>query len=178
VKDFPTYKLNALSRKVLRSLVPVICPREAVPYADEIVDGVESVIDSSPRLLHHGFGAGLLAFDLQALPSYGQRAHKLVGEPAERYYTSWEHGITPVHVQLARALNQLISMSCYEQPEMKKRVGYHVGPWIEQVTKKRLQVYSKEAEAHAASLLAPDPLRPGVDVRALRQGNKKSKESA
>jgi hypothetical protein len=169
VKDYPPFKFNELSRKVLRSLVPVICPVEAVPLSDAIIDHVEATIDSSPRLLHHGMPAGLLAYDLQALAAYGQRAHKLVGEAAERYYTSWEHGLTPMHVQLARGLNQLMSMACYEQPEMKTRVGFHVEAWVEDVTKKRLRVYSKEAETHAASLLAPDPLRPGVNVRALRK---------
>ena len=57
-------------------------------------------------------------------------------------------------------LNQLMSMSCYEQPAMMERVGYHVGPWIEEVTKKRLAVFSDDIRKQEASILAPDPLRP------------------
>ena len=72
-----------------------------------------------------------------------------------------------MHVQFARALNQLMSLSCYEQPEMLDAIGYRPAPWIAEVTKKRLTVYADDVRRQQAQILAPDPLRP-----------RRSKESA
>jgi hypothetical protein len=149
---------------VLRSLVPVICPPEAVPLGDAIVDHIALTLDASPALLQKGFAAGLIAYDLQAVPRYGKRASKLAGAKAEKYFESWAHGVTPLHVQFARAINQLMSLSCYEMPEMMERVGYRPGPWIEEVTQRRLTVYRDDVRKQEAQILAPDPLRPGVRV--------------
>ena len=63
-------------------------------------------------------------------------------------------------VQFARALNQLVSMSCYEQPAMMERCGYRPEPWIEEVRKKRLTVFADDIKKQDAQILAPDPLRP------------------
>ena len=61
-------------RAVLRSLVPVMCPPEAVPLADAIVDHIELTLGAAPPLLGRGFAAGLHAYDLGALPRYLRRA--------------------------------------------------------------------------------------------------------
>lgn len=155
-----TYRHSATGRAVLRSLVPVLCPPEAAPLADAIVDHVELTLGVTPPLVARGFAAGLVAYDLGAVPRYLRRAHALTGERAERYFSSWEHGPTPLQVQLARALNQLVSLACYEQPEMMEAVGYRVGPWIEEVRAKRLRVFADDIRAQQQRLLAPDPLRP------------------
>lgn len=148
------------TRKVLCSLVPVICPPEAVPLTDAIVDHMALTFAQTPPLLRRGLAAGFVTYDLGALPRYRKRAHKLTGEAAERYYEAWLHGITPVHKQFAQMLNQLMSLSCYEQPMMMEAVGYRVGPWIEEVKKKRLALYADDIKKQAAQILAPDPLRP------------------
>ena len=160
-----TYVHSPTSRAVLRSLVPVICPPEAVAVADAIVDHMGLTIGASPMLLRRGLAAGLATYDLGAIPFHRKRARNLTGAAAERYFASWEHGPTPLHVQFARGINQLMSLSCYEQPEMLDRLGYRPGPWIEEVTRKRLTVYRDEIRRREAQILAPDPLRPGVDVR-------------
>jgi len=168
MSDAPAFKLTATGRKVARSLVPVICPPEYVHLAEPIVANFELTIGASPAVLRTGVGVGFLAYDLGALPGYRKRAHQLTGEAAERYFTSWEHGITPIHVQFARALNQLISLSCYDVPEVTEAIGYRPGPWIEEVTRKRLTVYAQDVRKQEIQILAPDPLRPGVRVDALR----------
>ena len=38
-------------------------------------------------------------------------------------------------------------------------MGYRPQQWIDKVTKRRLEVYSDDIQRHAASILAPDPLR-------------------
>ena len=101
---------------------------------------------------------------IQALPLHWSRAHRLSPSAAETYFASWEHGPTPLHVQFARAVKQLMSLSCYELPAMHERLGYHPGPWIESVRRKRLAVFANEIRRQDAQILAPDPLRPGVFV--------------
>lgn len=160
------YRHSETARAVLRSLVPVICPPEAHALADAIVDHMALTLGVSPPLIRRGFAAGLATYDAGALPRYLRRARHLAPEAAERYYASWEHGPTPLHVQLARALNQLMSLSCYEQPAMMERVGYRPGPWIDEVRRRRLTVYAADVRRQEAQVLAPDPLRPGVQVHA------------
>jgi hypothetical protein len=156
------YRHSPQGRAVLRSLVPVICPPEALPLADAIVDHLELTVAASPYLVGRGFATGLVAYDLGALPRYLRRAHTLTGARAERYFRAWEHGPTPMQVQLARAINQMMSFSCYEQPEMMDAVGYRPAAWIEHVTKRRLAVYGDAAHEQERRILAPDPLRPST----------------
>jgi hypothetical protein len=162
--DEPAYQHTPTSRAVLLSLVPVICPVEAHGLAEAIVDHMALTLGAAPALLRKGFGAGLATYDLGAIPRYARRARHLTGDKAEKYFASWAHGFTPLHRQLAAALNQLMSLSCYEQPAMTERVGYRVAPWIEEVTKKRLAVFKDDVRKQEEQILAPDPLRPGVFV--------------
>ena len=159
-----SYRHSATGRAVLRSLVPVICPREAFDLADAIVDHMALTLGASPSLLQKGFAAGLLTYDLGALPRYLCRARALHGDKAERYYASWEHGPTPLHTQFARAINQLMSLSCYEMPQMMERVGYRPAPFIAEVTQRRLTVYRDDVRKQEAQILAPDPLRPNARI--------------
>jgi hypothetical protein len=154
--------MNDGSRRVLRGLVPVICPPEALPLTSAIVEHVVLTTSAMPPLLRRAFVTGLATYDLGSLPRFRARSHKLTGDAAERYYTSWLHGVTPVHHQFARLLNQLISMSCYEQPEMLAAIGVRIEPWIEEVKKKRLTVYADDIKKQEAQILAPDPLRPAA----------------
>jgi len=156
-----TYQHGRVQRAVLVSLVPVICPAEAHALADGIVDHMALTFGVTPPLVQRALATGLLAYDLGALPRFLRRAHRLDPARAERYYASWEHGITPLQRQLARALKQLMSLACYEQPAMCERLGYLPGPWIEEVTRKRLTVFRDDIRRQDAQILAPDPLRPG-----------------
>lgn len=169
MSDLPEFKLSATGLKVAHSLVPVICPPEFVHLADPIVANFELTIGASPMILRKGVSAGFATYDYGALPRYRKRAHKLTGDAAERYFASWEHGITPLHVQFARALNQLMSLACYEVPEVMESIGYLPTPWIEEVTKKRLTVYAADVRKQEIQILAPDPLRPSFRIDAARR---------
>jgi hypothetical protein len=165
-----SYRHSPTARAVLRSLVPVICPPEAHGLADAIVDHMALTIDVSPPLLQKGLAAGFVAYDVGALPRYFKRAQHLAPDRADRYYDSWDHGFTPFHRQFARGIKQLMSLSCYEMPEMTERLGYRPAPWITEVTQKRLTVFRDDVRAQERQILAPDPLRPGVRVDARRKG--------
>ncbi len=158
-------------RRVIRSIVPVICPARYVTSTstDAIVDHVVGSLAAAPRWIRSGLAAGLVAYDLAALPRYRTRAHHLVGADAETYFASWEHGPTPLHVNLARALNQLTSLACYEQPDVMADVGYAPQRWIDEVSRRRLAVFRDDVRAHQHQILAPDPLRPGIRVRSRTQ---------
>jgi hypothetical protein len=158
------YQHSPTARAVLRALVPVICPPEAHALADAIVDHMALTMGSLSPIMQHGLVAGLVTYDLGALPRYRTRARALTGERAERYFASWESGATPLQVQLARGINQLMSLACYEQPAMMERVGYRPAPWIAEVSQRRLTVYRDDVRRQAAQVLAPDPLRPGVRI--------------
>jgi hypothetical protein len=162
------YRHSSTARAVLRSLVPVICPPEAIPLGDAIVEHMALTLGTAPSALRRGFALGLVAYDLGALPRHARRARALTGDRAERYYESWLHGPTPLHRQLSRGINQLMSLSCYEQPEMMERVGYRPAPWIAEVTERRLTVFRDDVRRQDAQILAPDPLRPGVRVKRER----------
>jgi hypothetical protein len=161
------YRHSSTTRAVLHSLVPVICPPEAGALGDAIVEHVALTLGASPVMLQRGFAIGLRVYDLGALPGYRSRARSLAGERAERYFASWERGTSP-QVQLARGINQLMSLACYEQPEMMERLGYRPAPWIAEVTRRRMTVYRDDVRRQEAQILAPDPLRPNAQIKRGR----------
>jgi hypothetical protein len=158
-----SFQFNSTSRAVLRSLVQVIAPAKYQHLASDIIDHVQSTLAPSGPVLHAAFELGLRTYDLGALPLYRKRAQNLVGDAADHYFEKWEHGPGPCF-QLARGLNQLMSLATYEQPFVKHQIGYEVEAWIEQVKRKRLTVFRDEIRQQDAQIIAPDPLRPGVRV--------------
>jgi hypothetical protein len=153
-------------RKVLASLVPVICPPEALELGigDELVAHVALQTSVLPPLMSRGLAAGMLTYDLGAIPFHRRRAHKLPRHLAQRYFESWLRGPTGLQRQLAIAIKQLLALAHYEHPLVQERMGYRPTQWIEKVKRRRLEVYQDDIAKHQASLLAPDPL-PGVRYR-------------
>lgn len=169
------WTMPASMRAVLRSLVPVICPAEAHGLAEAILDHMTLTLAASPAMLRIGLAAGLVTYDLGALPRFAKRARSLDPARAETYFASWEHGFTPIHVQLARGINQLMSLSCYEMPAMMERLGYRPGPWIDEVNRKRLTVHREAITKQDRQVIAPDPLRPGAQVGSQRSRRRAAK---
>ena len=165
-------------RRVLRSLVPVICPPDAVELRleDAIVDHIELSLRSMPPLVRSGLVAGLTAYDLgaRAYPkNRGKPAHRLEGERAAAYFRAWRRSPIIFQRELAKGVKGLMCMSCYEMPEMQERIGYRPAGWIAEVTRKRLAVYSDDARRHAESIVAPDPL-PGLEPVAGTRAKKEA----
>ena len=158
-----TYEMPQAVRRVLESLATVVCPPEATQLGivGDIVDHVGQTMSALPPLFRRGLIAGAITYDLGALPFHLRRAHKLQGERAVKYFESWLHGPTPLHRQLALALRQLLALAHYEQPVIQSRMGYRPQAWIEQVKRRRLEVYADDIARHAQSLITPDPL-PGI----------------
>lgn len=162
-----SYQHPPAVRRVLESLVPVVCPPEAVALGltAAIVDHVALTMSAVPPLFRRGLVLGLTTYDLAAMvwpAARGRRAHRLPPELAERWFERWERGLTPVERELTHAVGQLLKVGCYEQPAMLARLGYTPQAWIEQVTRRRLQVYGDDIRRAEAAIVAPDPLRPPV----------------
>jgi hypothetical protein len=152
-------------RALVESLVPVICPPEAseLGLAGDHAAHVALTVGAMPRAVRAALLLGLRAYDEGArlwLPARGRPARALPAELADRYYERWEHGPTPAHTQLARALGQLLKLAHYEHPAVQERLGYRPAAWVEQVQRRRLAVYGAEVRAAEAAVIAPDPLRP------------------
>ncbi|MBP6633041.1 MAG: hypothetical protein KA297_26715 [Kofleriaceae bacterium] len=161
------YRLPGLVRPVVRALAEVVCPPRAAELGllDDVTRHVAAQIGAIPPLMRRGLEAGLVTYDQGARlypPARGRAAHRLPADVHARYFATWQHGPTPIHRQLARAIKQLIAMSCYEQPAMLADLGYTPAAWIDQVTRRRLAVYQPAITRAAADVLAPDPLRPGA----------------
>ena len=159
------YQHPAIVRRILESLVPVICPPDAMELGlgADIVDHVGLTMSSVPPLFRRGLVLGLTTYDLAALawlPGRGRRAHQLPPDLADRYFDRWEHGWTPLERELAKAVGQLIKLACWEHPAMQARLGYTPTGWIEKVKRRRLEVYADDVRRAEAAVTAPDPLRP------------------
>jgi hypothetical protein len=171
-----SYQHAPLTRRILDGLVQVICPPEALEMGlgADIVDHVGLTMSVIPPLFRSGLIAGLVTYDTSAvlwLPARGRRAHQLSPALATRWFERWEHGLTPVQRELAKAIAQLVKLGCYEQPAMQERLGYRPAAWIDEVKRRRLTVYGDDVRRADAAVLAPDPLRPPIrPVRAKGVG--------
>ena len=157
------YRHPAAVRRVLESMVAVICPPEAIELglAPAIVDHVGLTMGALAAPFRLGLIAGLLTYDAAAMawpPARGRRAHKLPTALAERWFKLWLHGPTGVERQLVTAIKQLLNLAHYEQPEIQQRMGYDPQGWIEKVKQRRLDHYSDDIQKHQQSLVSPDPL--------------------
>jgi hypothetical protein len=159
------YQHPALVRRILESLVPVVCPPDAMELGlgADIVDHVGLTMSVIPPLFRSGLIAGLIGYDSAALLRYGRRAHQLPPARALAWFERWEHGVTPLERELAKAVGQLLKLACYEQPAMQARLGYTPAAWIDEVKRRRLTVYGDEVRRAEAAVLAPDPLRPPIE---------------
>jgi hypothetical protein len=158
-----TYKHPRHVRLVLESLVPVLCPPEATELglAGKIVDHAEQTMGVLPSLFRAGLLAGLTTYDQSARlwpTARGKAAHDLPLHLRSRWYLRWLGGMTPVQREFAKAVKQVIVLAHYEQPEIQERIGYKPQQWIDQVKKRRLEVYTDDIARHEASITAPDPL--------------------
>lgn len=150
-------------RRILESLVPVICPPEAVELGlvAAIVEHAGLTMGAMPTLFRAGLIVGLTGYDAAAIawpPARGRRSHKLSVELRTLWFKRWLDGATPAERELAKGIKQILALSHYEQPEIQARLGYTPDAWIDKVKRRRLEVYGNDIAKHHASITAPDPL--------------------
>ena len=94
------------------------------------------------------------------LPQFGSRRFSRLDLPdAVRYLLWWDTRPLALRrvVLLAR---DLVVMAFYEQPEVRRRVGYVPDPWIDAVSERRREQWGEEIVNHERLLMARSPLRP------------------
>jgi hypothetical protein len=80
--------------------------------------------------------------------SFGRRFVRLPSGVADRYVRRLM-GLPGAGVMVQR-LRSLIVMCYYELPESKQEIGYLPDPYIASVTRRRLELYGAEIQAHEA----------------------------
>ena len=153
-------------RRLLKSLVPVVCPPLAteLDLADAIVDHVELTMRAAPKAVRMALLTGISGYELGAavVPRhFGKTASSLPVEDARRYFDSWWSSPLPPQREFAKGVKGLICLACYEHPEMMSSIGYTPHEWIEKSVRYRLSTYSDAIAERERALFADDPL-PGV----------------
>lgn len=164
------YHLSRRARRVLTSLVPVVCPEGAVRLGltGWLVDQAELSMASFPPAIRRALGAGLATYDVAAAAwprARGRRAGALDRERAAAWFRLWWRSKLPPQRELARAVKSILCMAYFEAPAVQAEMGYTPQAWIDTVKRRRLAVYRDDIDRHQASLLAPDPLPSSLAAR-------------
>ena len=164
------FRLPERARRVLVSLVPVVCPEGAVRLgiSEWLVEHAEQSAASFPAVFRRALGAGLATYDLAAAawpPARGRTASRLDPERAAAWYQLWWRSRVAPQRELAKAVKSILSLAYYEAPAVQAEMGYTPQAWIDKVKRRRLEVHADAIERHDQSLLAPDPLPSSLAAR-------------
>jgi hypothetical protein len=153
-------------RRLLTSLVPVVCPPHPPSPAltGAILAHSELSVASFGPLVRGALLSGALSYELAA-PLWpgnrGRRASQLPPARASAYFAAWWHGRLALQRELARALKGLLCLAYYEQPAVQAALDYQPARWVRQVQRRRLSAHGSAIAAAREALLAPDPLPAG-----------------
>jgi hypothetical protein len=150
-------------RRVLESLVGVVCPPEAAELglAPAITSRVQESMRALPPHFRVGLISGLLAYEVGSMANprhLGVPASSLAPAHAARYFARWWHGKLAPQRELVKGVKGLLCLACCEMPEIKERLNYRPERWIELVKARRLARYGADIERHEAALVRPEPL--------------------
>jgi hypothetical protein len=83
----------------------------------------------------------------------GRRFTRLDEQAAEAYLQAWlaRGGVAG---ELVQRLRGLVVMCYYELPAVQREIGYHPGPYIAAVSRRRLESYGPEIAAGEAAVTA------------------------
>jgi hypothetical protein len=129
---------------------------------DRVLAEFEQMLGALAPQARKGLTAAFIALDQGARlypRSRGRRFTRLDDQAAEAYIRALLTG-RGVVAQLAQRIRGLIVMCYYELPVVQREIGYHPGPYIAAVSRRRLEAYGPQIRAGEAAVTAPDP---GVD---------------
>lgn len=164
------YSHSPRIRRLLRSLVPIVCPPEVerLGVVDAVVDHVGLSMRAFPAPLRRALLLGLTTYDLSAAAwprARGKTASKLPRHRAAGWYAFWWRSPLLPQRELAKAIKMVMAIGYYEQPAVQAELGYAPQAWIDQVKGRRLEVYSEAIRKHDRSLIEPDPLPSSLAAR-------------
>lgn len=157
-------------RRLLRSLVPVVCPPEAerLGVVDAVVDHVALSMRAFPRPLRRALVLGLTTYDLSAAAwprARGRTAGRLPRRRAAAWFALWWHSPLLPQRELVKAVKGLMAIAYYEQAAVQRELGYTPQAWIDRVKTRRLEVHGEAIRKHERSLVEPDPLPSSLAAR-------------
>jgi len=164
------YSHSPRVRRLLRSLVPIVCPPEVeqLGVVDAVVDHVALSMRAFPVPLRRALLLGLRTYDLSAAAwprARGRTAGMLPRHRAAAWYALWWRSPLLPQRELAKAVKALMAIAYYEQPKVQAQLGYAPQAWIDKVKGRRLEVYGDAIRKHERSLIEPDPLPSSLAAR-------------
>jgi hypothetical protein len=151
-------------RDVAARFAEVVCPPEvrSRDRTGRVLDELGLLMAALPPGARHGLAAAFLALDrgARAYPgSRGRRFTRLDDEVADAYLRALLARPGTLG-NAARKLRSLILMCYYELADVQAEIGYRPGPYIAEVSRRRLASYGEEIRRGEAAVLAPDPPPP------------------
>lgn len=151
-------------RATLSALVRASVPADSL--TEELVGAtvadVLRLVSAWPSAARRLLDVGLAMVEVGSLrPRFGaRRFSRLDAVHASRYLGWW--GTRPPGLRRVGMLaRDLVVLAFYEQPEVRRRVGYLPDPWITAVAERRRDRWADEIADHQRLLTTRSPLRPG-----------------
>jgi hypothetical protein len=143
----------------MRRFAEVVCPpgMQAHHRTDRVLAEFELVLAALNPSARRALIAAIVGLDHGARlypRSRGRRFSRLDDQAAEAYIRALlTRGGVPA--QLIYRLRGMVVMCYYELPTVQREIGYHPGPYIAAVSRRRLEAYGPEIAAGEAAVTAP-----------------------
>lgn len=176
MSDLADYTHSTATRRLLRSLVPVVCPPEQAELGvtEEVIDELELAMRSMPAFVRLALVSGMITYDVTAalVPRHrGKRAHQLRGDDALEWFRAWRSG-TAIQRNFVKGIKSLMGLSYYEVPAVQQYIGYTPQQWIDKVTKRRLEVYRDDIARHEDTMFEAEPIPLPSEVEQRTEANR------
>ena len=151
-------RLSAPARAAARRFAEVVCPPGMRVHhrTERVLAEFELMLGALSPAARRALTAAILVLDQGARlypRSRGRRFSRLDDQAAEAYIRALlaRGGIA---AQLVQRLRGLVVMCYYALPPVQREIGYHPGPYIAAVSRRRLESYGPEIAAGEAAVTA------------------------
>lgn len=150
--------IRATYSALLRASVP------AKGLTDELVDAtvedVEQLVAALPSVARSVLAVSLRVLEAASLrPRFGSRRFSRLDPVEASHYIGWWDTRTLALRRVVLLARDLVVLAFYEQPEVRRRVGYVPDPWIRAVSERRRGQWTQEIVDHERLLTRRSPLR-------------------
>jgi len=163
-------RLGALVGLVARRFAEVVCPPEvrAGQRTERVLHQFGLMLSALPPAARKALATALVVLDQGARlypPSRGRRFARLDDRVAEAYIRTLlaRHDAA---AEVVKRLKSVVTMCYYDLPEVQREIGYHPGPYIAAVSRRRLESYGPQIRAGEAAV----PARPDGDASLPASG--------
>jgi choline dehydrogenase-like flavoprotein len=160
-----------MRQPTIEAMLRAACPSNSMPAevlagtlsaTSELIDDLSPTIQAAVTAT-----AGVLEI-ATVRPRFGYRRFSQLEVHEARNALAWLQQAHPGLWRMVRLLRDLVVATYYEQPAVRRSVGYDPDPFIADVSATRATRWAPEIERHRQVLLAPAP-RPGTILEAPRR---------